>query len=95
MNIHRRLIERNLHSYRPLLLLPFKPAHCRARLQWYSNRSGWNHADLGHRDLATNPTSICVLTIIEDLSGDVQGSVPILHVTQALNQELLSGGHFF
>ncbi|GFV72767.1 hypothetical protein TNCV_5038461 [Trichonephila clavipes] len=39
-----------------------------------------------------NPVSNCVLTIIEDVSGDVQDSVLILfsllHVTQALNQEL-------
>ncbi|GFW05508.1 transposable element Tc1 transposase [Trichonephila clavipes] len=24
------------------------PAHCRARLQWFLVRSGWNHADWGH-----------------------------------------------
>ncbi|GFS47086.1 HTH_Tnp_Tc3_2 domain-containing protein [Trichonephila clavipes] len=47
MNIYRRLIERNLRSYGPLLLLPFTPAHCRARLQWCYNRLGWNHADWG------------------------------------------------
>ncbi|GFT48281.1 HTH_Tnp_Tc3_2 domain-containing protein [Trichonephila clavipes] len=34
MTIHRRLIERNLRSYRPLRHLPLMPAHCRARLQW-------------------------------------------------------------
>ncbi|GFV90374.1 hypothetical protein TNCV_4380891 [Trichonephila clavipes] len=31
MNIHRRLIERNLRSYRPLHHLPFGFAHCPAR----------------------------------------------------------------
>ncbi|GFV96876.1 hypothetical protein TNCV_4350891 [Trichonephila clavipes] len=42
--------------------------------------------------LATNPASNCNLTIIEDVSGDAQGSepilLPLLHVTQTLNQEL-------
>ncbi|GFY06000.1 HTH_Tnp_Tc3_2 domain-containing protein [Trichonephila clavipes] len=33
MTIHRRLIEQNLLSYRPLRHLPFTPALCRARLQ--------------------------------------------------------------
>ncbi|GFT84222.1 transposable element Tc1 transposase [Trichonephila clavipes] len=45
-----------------------------------------------------NPTSNCILTFIEDLSGDAQGSVPnlfsLLHATQALNQELWSGVRF-
>ncbi|GFT00806.1 hypothetical protein TNCV_3114691 [Trichonephila clavipes] len=45
--------------------------------------------------LATYPASNCVLTIIEDVSGEAQGSVPILlsllHATQALKQKLLSG----
>ncbi|GFT56481.1 transposable element Tcb1 transposase [Trichonephila clavipes] len=44
--------------------------------------------------LATNPASNCVLTIIEDVSGDVQDSVPnlllLLNAPQALNKELLS-----
>ncbi|PRD28351.1 UNVERIFIED_CONTAM: hypothetical protein NCL1_32637 [Trichonephila clavipes] len=44
--------------------------------------------------LETNPDSNCVLTIIEDVSGDAHGSVPnllsLLHATQALNKELLS-----
>ncbi|GFW32963.1 transposable element Tcb1 transposase [Trichonephila clavipes] len=43
----------------------------------------------------TNPASNCVLTIIEDVSGDSWGSLPILislvHATQALDQELRSG----
>ncbi|GFS65740.1 hypothetical protein TNCV_3853801 [Trichonephila clavipes] len=43
MNIHRRLIERNVSSYRPLLHLPFTRANCLDRLQ-----TVWNHAD---RDL--------------------------------------------
>ncbi|GFX11947.1 HTH_Tnp_Tc3_2 domain-containing protein [Trichonephila clavipes] len=47
MNIHRRLIERNLRSYRPLHYLPFTPEHCVARLQWCLKRSGSNHADWG------------------------------------------------
>ncbi|GFY23907.1 HTH_Tnp_Tc3_2 domain-containing protein [Trichonephila clavipes] len=47
MYIHRRLIERNLRSYRPLRHLPFTPAHCQARLPWCLNRSGGNHADWG------------------------------------------------
>ncbi|GFT93410.1 HTH_Tnp_Tc3_2 domain-containing protein [Trichonephila clavipes] len=33
MAIHRRLIERILHSYRPLRHLPFTSARCRDRLQ--------------------------------------------------------------
>ncbi|GFX46621.1 uncharacterized protein TNCV_4550601 [Trichonephila clavipes] len=48
--------------------------------------------------LVTNPASNCVLTIIENMSGDVQNSVPILlsqlHATQALNQKLWSGEPF-
>ncbi|GFS60290.1 transposable element Tc1 transposase [Trichonephila clavipes] len=48
--------------------------------------------------LATNPASIFVLTIIEDVSGDAQSSVPILlqrlHAPQALNKELWSGVPF-
>ncbi|GFW91225.1 HTH_Tnp_Tc3_2 domain-containing protein [Trichonephila clavipes] len=47
MAIHRQLIERNLRSYRPLRYLPHTPVHCVARLQWCSDRSGWNHADWG------------------------------------------------
>ncbi|GFV07632.1 transposable element Tc1 transposase [Trichonephila clavipes] len=47
MTIHRQLIERNLHSYRPLRHLPLTSAHCRDRLQWCLARSGWNHADRG------------------------------------------------
>ncbi|GFU44135.1 hypothetical protein TNCV_4952961 [Trichonephila clavipes] len=47
--------------------------------------------------LETNPDSNCVLTIIEDVSGDAHGSVPnllsLLHATQALNKELLSRYH--
>ncbi|GFV30730.1 transposable element Tc1 transposase [Trichonephila clavipes] len=42
--------------------------------------------------LATNPASNCVLTIIEHVSGDGQGSVPILlslmHATHEFNKEL-------
>ncbi|GFV14507.1 HTH_Tnp_Tc3_2 domain-containing protein [Trichonephila clavipes] len=33
MTIHRRLIERNLRSHRPLRNLTFPPVLCRARLQ--------------------------------------------------------------
>ncbi|GFY25013.1 HTH_Tnp_Tc3_2 domain-containing protein [Trichonephila clavipes] len=33
MTIHRRQIERNLRSYRPLRHLPLTLAHCQARLQ--------------------------------------------------------------
>ncbi|GFV17433.1 transposable element Tc1 transposase [Trichonephila clavipes] len=44
--------------------------------------------------LTTNPASNCLLTIIEDVSGDDQGSVLILlsllHATQALNEKSLS-----
>ncbi|GFW64134.1 HTH_Tnp_Tc3_2 domain-containing protein [Trichonephila clavipes] len=39
MNLHRRLIERNLRSYRSLRNLPLTPAHCRAKLQWCLTRS--------------------------------------------------------
>ncbi|GFT33912.1 HTH_Tnp_Tc3_2 domain-containing protein [Trichonephila clavipes] len=46
---HRRLIGRNLRSYRPLRNLSLTPAHCRAILQWCLTRSGWNHADWGCR----------------------------------------------
>ncbi|GFW09466.1 hypothetical protein TNCV_3995731 [Trichonephila clavipes] len=48
--------------------------------------------------LATNPASNCVLTIIEDVSGDIQENVPILlsllYATQALNQKLCTGVSF-
>ncbi|GFV31060.1 HTH_Tnp_Tc3_2 domain-containing protein, partial [Trichonephila clavipes] len=47
ITIHRQLIERNSSSYQPLRDLPLTPAHCRARLQWCSARSCWNHADWG------------------------------------------------
>ncbi|GFY05581.1 HTH_Tnp_Tc3_2 domain-containing protein [Trichonephila clavipes] len=47
MTIHKRLIEQNLLSYRPLRLLPLMPAHNRARLQWCFAASSWNHADWG------------------------------------------------
>ncbi|GFX51367.1 HTH_Tnp_Tc3_2 domain-containing protein [Trichonephila clavipes] len=47
MIIHRRLIERNLRSYRPLHHLLQTHVHCRARLQWCLARSGWNHAEWG------------------------------------------------
>ncbi|GFX75455.1 hypothetical protein TNCV_2547261 [Trichonephila clavipes] len=39
MTLHRRLIERNLSSYRQLLHLPLMPSNCRARLQWCLARS--------------------------------------------------------
>ncbi|GFS86831.1 hypothetical protein TNCV_2407901 [Trichonephila clavipes] len=68
MIIHRQLIEHYLCSYRLLTHLPFTPAHCRARLQWCQVRSGLNHTEWGHIVLVTNPTSNCVLTIIEDVS---------------------------
>ncbi|GFW09911.1 hypothetical protein TNCV_4252401 [Trichonephila clavipes] len=68
------------------------PANCRAGLQWCLARSGWNPADW--ECSATNPTSNWVLTILDDVFGDPQGSVPILlsllHAPQALNQELWS-----
>ncbi|GFU50336.1 HTH_Tnp_Tc3_2 domain-containing protein [Trichonephila clavipes] len=100
MTIYRRLIEQNLRSYRPLYHLPFTPARCRDRLQRCLTLSGWNHTDCGDvYCLATNSASNCVVKIIEKLSGDAQDSKPILlsllHVTQALNQELRSGVPFF
>ncbi|GFW38384.1 transposable element Tcb2 transposase [Trichonephila clavipes] len=45
MTIHRRLIDRNFRSYRPLRELLLTPAHSRARLQWCLARSVWNHFD--------------------------------------------------
>ncbi|GFW60125.1 hypothetical protein TNCV_1389381 [Trichonephila clavipes] len=79
MTIHRRLRERNLRSYQPLRHLPFTTAHCRARLQWCLVRSVWKHADWGCIVFSDESHfQNCVLTIIEDVSGDVQGSVPIL-----------------
>ncbi|GFX73040.1 HTH_Tnp_Tc3_2 domain-containing protein [Trichonephila clavipes] len=45
MTVHRRLIERNLRSHRPLCHLPLTPAHCQATLQWCLTRSCWNHDD--------------------------------------------------
>ncbi|GFU22269.1 HTH_Tnp_Tc3_2 domain-containing protein [Trichonephila clavipes] len=47
MTIHRRLIERNLSSYRQLHLPPLTPVHSRARLQSCLALSGWNHPDYG------------------------------------------------
>ncbi|GFS87936.1 hypothetical protein TNCV_3426861 [Trichonephila clavipes] len=48
--------------------------------------------------LVANPASNFVLTIIDDVSGDAQGSVPILlsllHAPQVFNQELMSGVPF-
>ncbi|GFX87472.1 transposable element Tc1 transposase [Trichonephila clavipes] len=42
--------------------------------------------------LAMDPASNCVLTIIEDVPGDAQGSMPVLlsplHTTQVLNWDL-------
>ncbi|GFW49545.1 hypothetical protein TNCV_2843261 [Trichonephila clavipes] len=60
-----------------------------------AGKNGWKMAYFSvMMCLATNPTSNCVLTIIEDEPGEAQGSVPILlsllHSTQALDQELLS-----
>ncbi|GFT03436.1 hypothetical protein TNCV_2985971 [Trichonephila clavipes] len=93
MTLHRRLIELNLHSYRPLRLLPLTLAHCRVTLQWCLARSGWNHDDWRH--IVFRDKSRFQLSIIEDVSGDAQGSVPILfslfQATQALNQGLWSG----
>ncbi|GFW55681.1 transposable element Tc1 transposase [Trichonephila clavipes] len=45
LTIHRRQIEQNLISHRPLHHLPLIPSHCRARLQRCLNQSGWNHTD--------------------------------------------------
>ncbi|GFS67791.1 HTH_Tnp_Tc3_2 domain-containing protein [Trichonephila clavipes] len=42
MTIYRRLIERNVRSYRPIRHLPFTPAHYGARLRWCLAPSGWN-----------------------------------------------------
>ncbi|GFS74805.1 hypothetical protein TNCV_1395101 [Trichonephila clavipes] len=48
--------------------------------------------------LATNPVSNCVLTIVENVSEDSQGSVlvllSILQATQAFSQELWSAALF-
>ncbi|GFY25116.1 hypothetical protein TNCV_2693071 [Trichonephila clavipes] len=78
--------------------MPLTPAHYRARLQWYLDRSGWNHDDWERIVLATNLASNCVLKLIEDECGDAQDSVPILlsllQATQALNQQLWSGVSF-
>ncbi|GFW47701.1 HTH_Tnp_Tc3_2 domain-containing protein [Trichonephila clavipes] len=97
MTIHRRLMERNLRSCRPLHHLPFTPAHCRARLQWCLARSGGNHADWG-RIVLRYESRFRVLTIIEDVCGDTQGGVPmllsLLHTTQTLYHKLWSGVPF-
>ncbi|GFU20878.1 HTH_Tnp_Tc3_2 domain-containing protein [Nephila pilipes] len=45
MTLHRRLIERNLRSYRPLRHQPLPPALCGFKLQWCLAPSGWNEAD--------------------------------------------------
>ncbi|GFV50215.1 HTH_Tnp_Tc3_2 domain-containing protein [Trichonephila clavipes] len=88
---HRRQIEQNLHSYRPLRPLPLTPTHCRDKLQWCLAVSDWNHADW-ERIVFSDESRFRVLSIIEDASGDAQGSVPILlsllHATQVFNQEL-------
>ncbi|GFV64568.1 uncharacterized protein TNCV_4965491 [Trichonephila clavipes] len=53
---------------------------------------------IGLKEAVTNLASNCVLTIIEDVYGDDQGSMPILlsllRATQALNQKLWSGVPF-
>ncbi|GFV14768.1 HTH_Tnp_Tc3_2 domain-containing protein [Trichonephila clavipes] len=96
MILHRLLIEQNLRSYRPLRNVPFTPTH---------NCSGACIDQVGIlvtgyvKCITTNATSISVLTIIEDVSIDGQGSVQILlsllHATHALNKELCSGVPFF
>ncbi|GFT14453.1 transposable element Tcb1 transposase [Trichonephila clavipes] len=43
--IHRRLIERNLFSYRLLRQLPLTPAHCQARLLWCLARSAQQYVN--------------------------------------------------
>ncbi|GFW24382.1 transposable element Tc1 transposase [Trichonephila clavipes] len=49
MTTHRRLIQQNLPSSRPLRYLPLTPTHCRTRLQRCLAISGWNLADWRHR----------------------------------------------
>ncbi|GFV41194.1 hypothetical protein TNCV_2979481 [Trichonephila clavipes] len=102
MTIHRRLIEQHLSSYQPLRHLPLMPAQCRVRLLWYWARSDLNHADWGYIVFSDESHVLtmmtCVLTIIEDVSGDAQSSVPILlsllNAPQVLNQMLWSGAPF-
>ncbi|GFW69081.1 transposable element Tc1 transposase [Trichonephila clavipes] len=57
----------------------------------------WNYADWG-RMVFSDKSRFRVLTIIEDVPGDVQGSVPILLsllcATQAFNRKLWSGVPF-
>ncbi|GFU35730.1 hypothetical protein TNCV_1204021 [Trichonephila clavipes] len=93
MTIYRRVIERNfctrtdryaiIHS----CLHTTEPDYSGAWLDPSRNRVKW-----GCIFLASNPASHCVLEIIEDVSGDVQGSVlnllSLLHATHALNQVL-------
>ncbi|GFX39256.1 uncharacterized protein TNCV_3859801 [Trichonephila clavipes] len=62
-------------------------------------KNGWKMADFSvMMCLATNSASNCVLTIIEEVSWDAQGSMSILlsllHATQVLNQKLWSGAPF-
>ncbi|GFV24805.1 hypothetical protein TNCV_882731 [Trichonephila clavipes] len=77
-------------------------ATCHLRL--YTSESDYGGAWLDQAEIkltgdvqcsAMNLVSNCVLIIIESVSGDTQGSVPILlslsYATQALNQELWSG----
>ncbi|GFV78053.1 HTH_Tnp_Tc3_2 domain-containing protein [Trichonephila clavipes] len=44
ITIHRRLIELNLCSYRPLPHLSLTPPYCQARLEWCLVRLDSNHA---------------------------------------------------
>ncbi|GFX55797.1 transposable element Tc1 transposase [Trichonephila clavipes] len=77
--------ERNLSSYRPLRGGGLDQVGIMLTVDVYC--------------LATYPASNCVLTLIEDLSGDAQGSVPILlsllHATHSLNQKLWFWVPFF
>ncbi|GFT14234.1 HTH_Tnp_Tc3_2 domain-containing protein [Trichonephila clavipes] len=47
MTVHRRLIHRNLRSYRSLRHMPLMPTYCPATLQWCLARLGYNHDDCG------------------------------------------------
>ncbi|GFS94843.1 HTH_Tnp_Tc3_2 domain-containing protein [Trichonephila clavipes] len=99
ITIDRRLIERNLRSYRPLRNLPLTPAHCRARLQWCWARSDWNHADRGPIVFSDESRiQLCPDDYRRRVSGDAHGSgsilLSLLHATQALNQKLWSGDPF-
>ncbi|GFW34406.1 HTH_Tnp_Tc3_2 domain-containing protein [Trichonephila clavipes] len=65
MGIHRRLIERNLSTYRPLRHLPITPACCQTRLQWLLARSD-SEVENEMKNVAPDPTPCEMRNILKN-----------------------------